>query len=330
MRVCVVGGTGNISTGIVRALLEFGHEVSVFTRGTRESRLPSGVKYVLGDRQDRPRFEATMQAARFDAAIDMISFTPEDAESALRAFRDVRHLIHCSSIVTFGGPLAEVPADETAPLRPVTEYGRNKVLADQVLRVAGQRGDLPITIFKPGYTWGPGFTLIRQLDYDSIWIDRVRKHKPLIVSGDGQALCSLCHSSDAGRAFAAAVDRTSCKGQDYIVTGDRWITWQEYHERINAVLGSRSEIVHVPADTILAGPLAPKARQLAAGSYRNGCFSIAKLRRDIPEFAPTISIEEGLPELIAWLDSHGKIGNSDEDTTEDRLIAAQRGLAHAF
>jgi nucleoside-diphosphate-sugar epimerase len=329
MRVCVVGGTGNISTGIVQALLEFGHEVSVFTRGSRESRLPSGVHYLRGDRQDRLRFEATMQAARFDAAIDMIAFTPEDAASALRAFRDVRHLLHCSSVVTFGGPLATVPADETTPLRPVTEYARNKVGADQVLRAADQRGDVPITIFKPGYTWGPGFSLIRQLDYDSVWIDRVRKHKPLIVSGDGQALWSLCHSRDAGRAFAAAVDRTSCKGQDYIVTGDRWITWQEYHERVNAVLGSRSEIVHVPADTILASPLAPKARQLAAGSYRNGCFSIAKLRRDIPEFVPAINLEEGLPELIDWLDRHGAIGNCEEDTTEDRLIDAQRGVAPA-
>jgi hypothetical protein len=52
-----------------------------------------------------------MQAARFDATIDMISFTPEDAVSALRAFRDVRHLLHCSSVVTFGGPLATVSAD---------------------------------------------------------------------------------------------------------------------------------------------------------------------------------------------------------------------------
>src|SRR5579884_3954373 len=81
MRVCVVGGTGNISTGIVKALLGFGHEVTVFTRGQRESRLPFGVRYLTGDRKDRATFEAAMQAERFDAAIDMISFTEEDAAS---------------------------------------------------------------------------------------------------------------------------------------------------------------------------------------------------------------------------------------------------------
>ncbi len=35
MRVIVVGGTGNISTGIVKALLRFGHSVTVFNRGRR-------------------------------------------------------------------------------------------------------------------------------------------------------------------------------------------------------------------------------------------------------------------------------------------------------
>lgn len=137
------------------------------------------------------------------------------------------------------------------------------------------------------------------MDYDSIWIDRARKHKPLIVSGDSQALWSLCHSDDAGRAFAAAVDRTVCKGQDYLVTGDRWLTWQEYHERVNAVLGSHSEIVHMPADAILAGPYGPKAWQLAVGSYWNSCFSISKLQREIPEFAQAIGLEQGLPDLIS-------------------------------
>ena len=41
MRVVVVGGTGNISTGVVKALLGRGHEVTVFTRGKHRNLLPS-------------------------------------------------------------------------------------------------------------------------------------------------------------------------------------------------------------------------------------------------------------------------------------------------
>jgi nucleoside-diphosphate-sugar epimerase len=327
MRVCVVGGTGNISTGIVKALLGFGHDVTVFTRGQRESRLPPGVTFMTGDRKDRPAFEAAMQAARFEAAIDMISFTEEDAASALRAFRDVKHLIHCSTVCTFGGPLPFVPATETTPLRPINDYGRGKVAADTLLLAASARGEVPVTVFKPAATWGPGMAVIRQLAFDPLWIDRVRKNKPLIVSGDGESLWSLCHSDDAGVAFAAAVDRTVCKGQDYIVTGPRYITWQAYHERFNAILGSHSEIVHVPAATILASPCGPRCGLLISQTQWNQCYDVSKLQRDVPEFQPTIELEEGIPANVTWMDRHGLIADSDADALEDRLIAAQHAVS---
>lgn len=329
MRVCVVGGTGNISTGIVKALLAAGHQVTVFTRGQRESRLPTGAQYLHGDRKDRPAFEAAMQGQRFDVAIDMISFTEDDAASALRAFRGVKHLIHCSTVCTFGGPVPFVPADETAPLRPINDYGRGKVAADTLLLAASQRGETPVTVFKPASTWGPGMAVIRQLAFDPTWLDRVRKHKPLIVSGDGQNLWSLCHSDDAGVAFAAAVDREACKGQDYILTGPRYITWQEYHDRINAVLGSHSEIVHVPATTILASPFGERCGLLVSQTQWNQCYDVGKIQRDIPEFQPTIGLEEGIPANVAWMEQHGLIADSDADDTEDRLIAAQRRVAAA-
>jgi uncharacterized protein YbjT (DUF2867 family) len=86
MKVVVVGGTGNISTSIVRLLLELGHEVTCFNRG-KSGLVPAGAKVIYGDRSDRKMYEQTMQAQQFDAAIDMISFNREDAESSLAAFR---------------------------------------------------------------------------------------------------------------------------------------------------------------------------------------------------------------------------------------------------
>ena len=131
MRVVVVGGTGNISTGVVKALLQFGHEVTVYNRGLTDRPVPPGVRVLHGDRADRPAFEATMQAERFDAATDMICYTAEDAESDVRAFRDVRHFIHTSTVAVFGGPLAKRPTDEDSPRQPVIDYGRHKAAADR-------------------------------------------------------------------------------------------------------------------------------------------------------------------------------------------------------
>ena len=89
-----------------------------------------------------------MQAERFDAAIDMICFTAQDAESSVRAFRDVQHLLFTSTTATLGGPLAEVPATELTPPRPVSNYGRNKLAAENVFLAAHAQGTVPVTIFK--------------------------------------------------------------------------------------------------------------------------------------------------------------------------------------
>lgn len=323
MRVVVVGGTGNISTGIVKALLEVGHEVTVFTRGQRESRLPEGVRYLKGDRKDRAAFESLMQIEKFDAAIDMISFNAEDAQSALRAFRGVKHLIHCSTVCTFGGPLPKVPANEETPLRPITDYGRGKVAADNLLLEADRRGEVPVTIFKPAQTYGPGMVFIRQLGFDRSWIDRLRKGKPIIVSGDGNNLWSLCHSHDAGVGFAAAIGREKCFGQSYIITSPNYVTWQEYHERAAAGLGYKAEIMHVPAEILLKVWL-QNCGLLASQARWHQCYDVSKIQGDIPEFAPKIELEEGVVENVRWMEKHNLIVSSDLDDTEDRIIAAQR------
>ena len=122
MRVVVVGGTGNISTGVVKALLRFGHEVTVFNRGKHRNLLPDGVRYMVGDRKDRPAFEAAMRDAHFDVAIDMICYNAEDAESTVRAFQSVKQLIYTSTVSTFGGP----PATRRRPAGPTRPTGSTR------------------------------------------------------------------------------------------------------------------------------------------------------------------------------------------------------------
>ena len=56
MRVLVIGGTGNISSGVVSALLDRNHQVVVFNRGHRPGP-PTDVQVIQGDRRDRSKFE---------------------------------------------------------------------------------------------------------------------------------------------------------------------------------------------------------------------------------------------------------------------------------
>jgi len=327
MRICIVGGTGNISTSITRLLLEQGHDVTVFNRGQR-GQAPAGVREICGDRQDREAFERNMQAEAFDAAIDMICFTAEDAASSVRAFRGVKHFVQTSTVCTYGIQYDWLPVTEDHPLRPITDYGRNKVAADAVYMEAYYREGFPVTIIKPSSTFGPQWNLLRQVAWEAGWVDRVRKGKPILVCGDGKALHQLLYVDDAALGFAGVLGKDRCIGQTYNLVNRGFTTWADYHRTAMRVIGREVELVGVPlADLVAADvPNVGICRDIFA---HNTYYSCEKIMRDVPEFRPQISLEEAIRRVYEVMEREGRIPDSDAEDWEDRLIAAQQAVAHA-
>ena len=56
MKVLIIGGTGNISRGIVAELLKRNHEVVMFNRGQHPDAPPPDIQVIHGDRRDRVGF----------------------------------------------------------------------------------------------------------------------------------------------------------------------------------------------------------------------------------------------------------------------------------
>ena len=322
MRVCVVGGTGNISTSIIRLLLEQGHEVTCFNRG-KSGPVQEGARLIEGDRQDRECFERTMQAERFDAAIDMVCFNREDAASSVRALRDVTHFVQCSTACTYGIEYDWFPATEDHPLRPITPYGRDKAEADTVFMEAYYREGFPVSLIKPSTTYGPKLGLPRQLAIEFSWIDRIRKGKPIVVCGDGNALHQLLHVDDAALCFANVLGNKNCVGQTYNMVKREFTTWAHYHRTAMKVLGREVELVGVPLADLMTYDIPGFAicREIFA---HHVYYSAEKLFRDVPEFHPQISLEDGMQQVVEHLDREGRVPDSDLVDWEDRIVVAQR------
>ncbi|QHW32930.1 NAD-dependent epimerase/dehydratase family protein [Paenibacillus rhizovicinus] len=323
MRIVILGGTGTISTSIVRLLLQQGHDVTCYNRGQSGRELPNGVRVIHGDRGDRETFERVMQEEQFDAAIDMISFGPEDARSSLRAFRGVKHFVQCSTVCTYGVDYDWLPVTEDHPLRPTTGYGRGKVEADTVLMEAYYREGFPVTIMKPSTTYSSQSGILRQVAWDFNWIDRIMKGKPLLVCGDGKALHSFLHADDAAKAFAGVLGKTHCIGQTYNVVPRGFTTWEQHHKLAMQVLGREVELVGVSLETLKSTD-AERFSICDEIFAHNVIYSPDKLMRDVPEFVPTVSLAEGMRQAFAAMVAEGRIPNSDDAAWEDEIIEAQR------
>jgi len=322
MKIAIVGGTGNISTSITKLLLTQGHEVTCYNRG-QSGMVPDGARVIEGDRADHEAFESAMQAEHFDAAIDMICFTEEEAQSSVRAFRDVGHFVQCSTVCTYGVDYDWLPVTEDHPLRPISDYGRNKVKADAVFMEAYYGQGFPATIIKPSTTYGPRMGMLRQVAWEFGWIDRVRKGKPILVCGDGNAIHQFLHVDDAALCFAGVLGKKYCLGQTYNMVKRGFTKWADYHRTAMKVLGREVELVGVPLQDLLA--LEVPSVEICRDIFAHHCYySAEKLFRDVPEFQPVISLEEGIRRVVEAMDEAGRVPDSDQETWEDEIIAAQR------
>jgi nucleoside-diphosphate-sugar epimerase len=325
MKVVILGGTGNISTSIVKRLLTQGHDVTVYNRG-KQAEPSKDVRVILGDRQDRGTFELTMQKEKFDVAIDMISFTKEDAASSLAAFREVSQFIQCSTVCTYGLDYDWLPVSEDHPLRPLTGYGKGKVAADHLLMEAYHRDGFPVTIIKPSTTYGPQVGLFRQVSWEFSWLDRIRKGKPILICGDGKALHSFLHVDDAAKGFAGVIGKKQCIGQTYNLVSRGFTTWEQHHRTAMKVLNREVELIGISLQTLLS--LDKDRFSICEEIFaHNVYYSADKLFRDVPEFTPTVSLEEGMRQVIGEMDRKGTIPDSDHVHWEDAIIDAHR---HAF
>jgi len=320
MKVLVVGGTGNISTSIVQELRRIGHDVAVVVRGTHRDELPSDVRRITADRKDYPRFEALMQKESWDAVIDMVAFSADDAASALRAFTGrAGHYVACSTVVTYGTDFTALPAHENEPQRATDAYGRGKVAMEDVLRRASGADRLPITILRPSHTFGR-IPIVRQVTgFDPTFIDRLRRGRQILVTDDAEKKTWMSlHVDDAALAFANCLCREQCFGNSYHVVGDETYSWADYHRRVGDALGLDVNLVPLPVEEITAAGGADVAI-LAVTGY-DGWFTNDAIKRDVPEFQQNVSFDDGIRRNVEYAQAHGMITSAEEMTWEDELI----------
>lgn len=315
--VCVIGGTGNISAPLVAELMAAGHRVTCLNRG-QTAYAPAGVVHVACDRKDREAFEKAMSDRSFDVVFDMISFTEEDAKSAVRACPQVGLFVHVSTVCTYGIEFDGFPVTEDHPLRPITDYGRNKAKADEALLEANAKAGFPAAIVKPSTTYGPVQGLLRQLGRDFSWVDRIRAGRPLLVVDGGKARHQFLHVRDAARGLAAMVGRDDLAGVSVHLVSPELITWADHHRTLMAILESEVPLVGVPLERLEQAGEADLelCRTIFAHDMHYDGSRFAEL---FPDVSFSVSLEEGMREVLKAMDGDGRLPAKAGDW-EDRLI----------
>jgi len=161
-RVAVTGASGFIGWHIAERLRACGWTVVAVVRPGSTKPLPDGVDRVQGALDPASlaracdRAEAIVHAAgivRARSAAEYTAVNVDGTRAAVDAATTVgARLIHVSSLTAAGPASAKEPRGEFDESRPITEYGRSKLAAEELIR---RTGDLKWTIVRPAAVYGP-------------------------------------------------------------------------------------------------------------------------------------------------------------------------------
>ena len=328
MKALFIGGTGTISMAITRLLAGMPEwELYLLNRGNRRYDLPEGIKTIEADISDEALVDEKISDMRFDVVCDFIGFVKEQLERDYRLFRGkTKQFMYISSASAYQKPLSDYRITEGTPLvNPYWEYSRNKIACEDYLMKLYREEGFPVTIIRPSHTYDErSVPLGVHGDRGSFQvIRRMQLGKPVIVHGDGTGLWTMTHNSDFAKAFVGLMGNVHAIGENYQITSDETLTWNQIYQTIADCLGVEYKPYYVASDFLDAVSRYDFRGGLIGDKSNSLVFDNAKVKRAVPGFTATVRFEQGVRNTIEYVLSHPEcqVEDPEFDAWCDNVIA---------
>lgn len=297
MNIVVTGGCGYVGSVVVPALLERGHQVTVFDNLRKDSRgiLPyfssPRLRFVRGDVRDERAVREVVAGA--DAVIHLAaivgfpacahdpwaarSTNVDGAVTVKHALGRQQLLLFASSLSNYGTMPGEVCTEETQP-KPITLYGSTKLEAET--RLLERENTV---VFRPATAFGLSPQMRLDLLFNHLVYSALHENKLVVYEAD--YFRAFIHVRDFACAFLFALDHADKMVNQIFNLGDETLnlTKGDLAQRISKRVGCRVELSSDGTD--------PDLR-----NYRVSCSKLKGLG-----FRTRRSIEDGIEELVRAL-----------------------------
>lgn len=246
MKILVTGATGFIGQNLVAALIQQGYDVSALVRETSDTeKLPKQIQLIEGDLLDKESLQNAVKNQ--DVVIHLAAyydFYPKDVDLLYRvnvngtqnlitacAEASVKRFIYGSSTEAIG-VVDDPPANEESKLQPAYDYGKSKVLAENVIREVSDQSNLEYVILQAVGVAGPGEFY---LGFETI--KAIANQEISMIPGDGQKHIMFIHIDDVVSGFLAAIESASAANNTFILCTDDVLSYEELFKVVASQLG---------------------------------------------------------------------------------------------
>lgn len=322
-----IGGTGTISTAIVRRLAKKDNwDGYVLNRGNRTEVIPEGVNLIKADINDEADVLSKIGDTVFDCVCEFIGFTVPQVERDYRLFKGrTKQYIYISSASAYHKPAASyVITEGTALANPHWQYSRDKIACEEFLMTKYKEENFPVTIVRPSHTYDERNVPLGVHGKKGFYqvIKRILEEKPVIIQGDGSSLWTVTWNDDFATGYIGLMGNPHAVGEAFHITSDETLTWDQIYQTIADTLGKPLHAYHVSSEFLSAA--GDKYGFDFEGSLTGDksvsvVFDNSKLKRAVPSMATNTCFAEGVkialdnvlskpelqvedPEFDAWCD----------------------------
>ncbi|MHA2052077.1 MAG: NAD-dependent epimerase/dehydratase family protein [Candidatus Hodarchaeales archaeon] len=302
-RVLVTGGAGFIGSEVVKQLSLKNNYVTIldnFSSGKEEYLTKNEKNTVIrGDICDEKRVSEAVKDQEYIIHLAALPFIPDCynypqeffnintigtlnlAYSAVQS-KTLEKLVYISTSEVYG-TAKYIPMDEDHPTLPHSTYAVSKLAADRAIYTIHKEQGLPATIIRPFNSYGPNITqpyIIPEI------IFQLRNGANYLTLGNVESSRDFTYVSDTARAMILALTSKQSIG-----------------ETINVGSGMDIKIRDL---AMLITKLMKKDIEIKIDKSRYRPFDVTQLysknekARELLNWKPEISMEEGLSKTIAW------------------------------
>jgi nucleoside-diphosphate-sugar epimerase len=217
--------------------------------------------------------------------------------------RNLKAIIHLSSLAAAGPSIEGEPALETNQSNPVTYYGESKLAGEKVaLKYASS---LPIVIIRPPVVYGP-----REKNF-FIYL-KTLSHGWNLTVGSSRRELSLIYVADIVRAMVQAAVCYPQSSRLYYVTDGEAYAWKDISDSAMQTLNVRAKSLVIPeillpffsfffeALALFGSKPAVFDRQRVIDICQTSWVASPKIFFESHKFKPKYDLEKGLKETIDW------------------------------
>jgi UDP-glucose 4-epimerase len=323
MRVLVTGAAGFVGSHLTDALLAEGDEViavdnlssGALSNLSNARRLSTGkfnfhrVDVTSGAIADLIKRQKPEVICHLAAQVDVRKSVADpvfDAQVNLIGTLNVLHAAAASGtrkvvFTSSGGCIYGEPDESRLPVKeeqvywpeamPESPYGVSKKVALDYLRYYKAIEGLDYTALALSNVYGPRQEPASEVGLEgqvvAIFCKRMLANRPTTIYGDGSQTRDFVYVDDVVAAFLAA--RTKGNGELINIGSSEELSVNDLHARLVALTGTGFEAVNAPA---------------RPGELQRIYVDNSKAE-DVLEWRPTVGLDEGLKQTVAWFKSRG-------------------------